>query len=48
MCFYTVEEVTHAKKLIFQLLDGAEPKVSDPPRCVTHRRTSAIWNVKIF
>ena len=35
--FYTNEEVTQAKKLIFQLLDGAEPKVSEPPRCITRK-----------
>jgi len=35
--FYTDEEVTQAKKLIFQLLDSVEPNVSDPPRCITRK-----------
>ena len=38
--FYTDEEVSQAKKLIFQLLDGAEPKVSDPPRCVIRKESN--------
>jgi len=38
--FYTDEEDSQAKKLIFQLLDGAEPKVKDPPRCVTRNESS--------
>ena len=38
--FYTDEEVSLAKKLIFQLLDGVEPKVSDPPRCVIRKENN--------
>jgi len=38
--FYTDEEVSQAKKLIFQLLHGAEPKVSDPARCVTRKESN--------
>ena len=37
-CMY--EEVSQAKKLIFQLLDGIEPKVSDPPRCITRKESN--------
>ena len=38
--FYTDEEVSQDKKLIYQLLDGVEPKVSDPPLCVARKESN--------
>ena len=48
--FYTDEEVSHDKKLIYQLLDGVEPKVTEPLAASHARRviTSDVWNVKTF
>jgi len=39
--FYTDKEVSQAKKLIFQVLDGVEPKVSDPPRCISRKESNS-------